>query len=292
MAKTVFVDTPPLGTIVTAAFLNAVNNHRHTGQDVDGAGALDYAVATGSGNAYAITLAPALTAHVAGMPIVFKANHANSGASTVAVSGMGAVAIKRRDGSALVTGDIQNGQIVIICYDGTNYQLMSQHADISDVGKIGWFPTAAAPAGWLKANGAAVSRTTYANLFAVISTTFGAGNGSTTFNLPDMRGEFVRGLDDGRGVDPDRTLGSAQDDRFQTHKHAWDDTKAINADDNPPNASSGYLSGNGGSTQALFAGGTINSRQYIGAPTDNESTVRTGTETRPRNIALLACIKY
>jgi microcystin-dependent protein len=47
-----------------------------------------------------------------------------------------------------------------------------------------------APAGWVKANGAALSRTTYAELFAAIGTTFGAGNGSTTFNLPYMRGEF------------------------------------------------------------------------------------------------------
>jgi microcystin-dependent protein len=51
--------------------------------------------------------------------------------------------------------------------------------------------------GWLKCNGAAVSRSTYAVLFAAIGTLYGAGDGTTTFNLPDYRGEFLRGLDDG-----------------------------------------------------------------------------------------------
>ncbi|MCK9131735.1 phage tail protein [Haemophilus influenzae] len=65
------------------------------------------------------------------------------------------------------------------------------------VGEVAFFARTTPPSGWLKANGAAVSRTTYAALFAAIGTTFGAGDGSSTFNLPDLRGEFVRGLDDG-----------------------------------------------------------------------------------------------
>lgn len=81
------------------------------------------------------------------------------------------------------------------------------------------FARSAAPEGWLKANGAAVSRTTYAALFAVIGTTFGAGDGATTFNLPDMRGEFLRGWDDGRGVDVGRALGSAQAHMTASHNH-------------------------------------------------------------------------
>lgn len=77
-----------------------------------------------------------------------------------------------------------------------------------------------APAGCLRVNGAAVSRTTYADLFAVIGTTYGAGNGSTTFNLPEGRGVFLRGLDDGRGIDPGRVLGSAQASQNLNHQHA------------------------------------------------------------------------
>lgn len=76
-----------------------------------------------------------------------------------------------------------------------------------------------APLGWLKENGAAVSRTVYAALFAQIGTTFGAGDGFNTFNLPDTRGEFIRMLDDGRGVDASRVLGSKQDQMIQSHQH-------------------------------------------------------------------------
>lgn len=127
----------------------------------------------------------------------------------------------------------------------------------------------AAPSGYLKANGAAVSRTDYAALFAAIGTTFGSGNGSTTFNLPDLRGEFIRGWDDGRGVDASRAIGSAQADAFRSHTHGVY-----------------YNGGNGGVTgsQSGINGGT-NGANFA-------TTAAGGTETRPRNVALLACIKF
>jgi hypothetical protein len=106
MSKTVFSDTPPQGTIVTADFLNAVNTHRHTGEDVDGAGALDYAAAGGSNNAYTLTLSPALAAHIPGMPIRFKANHANTGAATININNLGAVALKRNYNQALTANKL------------------------------------------------------------------------------------------------------------------------------------------------------------------------------------------
>ncbi|WP_336145552.1 phage tail protein, partial [Klebsiella pneumoniae] len=67
--------------------------------------------------------------------------------------------------------------------------------------------------------GAAVSRTTYAALFAVTGTVFGVGDGSTTFNLPNLRGEFVRGFDNGRGIDTSRVFGSAQSGAVESHNH-------------------------------------------------------------------------
>lgn len=82
------------------------------------------------------------------------------------------------------------------------------------------FAMQAAPVGWLKANGAAVSRTAYAALFAAIGTTWGAGDGFNTFNLPDYRGEFRRGWDDGRGVDAGRAFGTRQDGAIQSHTHS------------------------------------------------------------------------
>ena len=89
----------------------------------------------------------------------------------------------------------------------------------ADIGDVKTVATEEPPFGWLKCNGDVVSRTQYAALFDVIGTRFGAGNGSTTFGLPDLRGEFVRGWDDGRGVDPGRELGSAQEGQNALHSH-------------------------------------------------------------------------
>jgi len=123
------------------------------------------------------------------------------------------------------------------------------------------------PSGWLKANGAAVSRTAYAALFAVIGTTFGVGDGSTTFNLPDVRGEFIRGWDDGRGVDSGRAIGTAQAADLASHTHSL-----------PAWIGSLYASG------VAMAG--------AGGGSSMTSNATGGAETRPRNVAFLACIKY
>src|SRR5687767_9072236 len=64
------------------------------------------------------------------------------------------------------------------------------------VGTVLPFAGSSAPTGWLFASGAAVSRTTYSELFGIIGTTYGTGDGSTTFNLPDLRGRVVAGRDD------------------------------------------------------------------------------------------------
>ncbi|MFJ3259836.1 phage tail protein [Pseudomonas sp. NPDC086581] len=87
-------------------------------------------------------------------------------------------------------------------------------------GDIVYRATNKVPAGFLKANGAAVSRTAYADLFAEIGTLFGDGDGFSTFNVPDLRGEFVRGWDDARGVDGGRALGTGQSASIQSHAHS------------------------------------------------------------------------
>lgn len=138
-------------------------------------------------------------------------------------------------------------------------------------GAVMHFARAAAPPGWLKADGREVDRTTFAALFSAIGTMFGAGNGADTFNLPDLRAEFLRGLDDGRGVDAGRALGSAQGEMITAHTHA----QKIPLTD-------------GGQGGAAFATGTGHFGANFTAPTGSTG----GSETRPRNVALLACIKY
>ena len=132
------------------------------------------------------------------------------------------------------------------------------------------FAQNSAPDGWLKCNGAAVSRTTYATLFAAIGETYGAGDGSTTFLLPDLRGEFVRGWDDARGVDAGRAIGSTQADDFKAHNH-----------DIPVGYGGSYTNNRLRRQEATSNTGTFTSMANTG-----------GTETRPRNVALLYCIKF
>ncbi len=155
------------------------------------------------------------------------------------------------------------------------------------ISQVAYFARSTAPDGWLKANGALISRTTYASLFSVIGTTYGAGDGSTTFALPDLRGEFVRGLDDGRGVDASRALGSAQTGSVQHHGHYLrhgTDGNWMNYND------SGSLAGFGLEPTATSATGTA--RLQAGGDSGGTYNIGTAAETRPRNVAMLACIKY
>ena len=89
----------------------------------------------------------------------------------------------------------------------------------SRIGVIRPFAHGTVPASWLECNGAEVSRTTYATLFGKIGTAFGPGNGTTTFNLPDLREKVIKGLDDGRGIDTGRVLGSSQAATVPAHTH-------------------------------------------------------------------------
>ncbi|MCR3893087.1 phage tail protein [Aeromonas caviae] len=137
-------------------------------------------------------------------------------------------------------------------------------------GTVCMFARTTAATGFLKCNGAAVSRTAYAALFAVIGTTYGAGDGFNTFNVPDFRAEFPRFLDDGRGVDTGRALGVWQADAIKSHSHT-----VVAADT---------------TGQDRTASGPETERGAVNKTITTSSTG--GTETRPRNVALLACIKF
>lgn len=84
---------------------------------------------TGAANAYVATLSPALGAYVAGSTVEIKIANANTGASTINVNGLGVVAIKNPDGSALLGGALKVGTYAVLKYDGTNFQLVSTVAN-------------------------------------------------------------------------------------------------------------------------------------------------------------------
>lgn len=156
-------------------------------------------------------------------------------------------------------------------------------------GQIGLFAMDYAPKGWLKANGAAVSRTAYADLFRAIGTRYGAGDGYSTFNLPDLRGEFARFWDDGRGVDAGRALGSWQSDALQKHTHLIGTSSGENLNNGLPGIDDKYWQTSGGNYAP--ATGHIALTHDTGSDGYGRVGGRFAGETRPRNIALLACIK-
>ena len=150
------------------------------------------------------------------------------------------------------------------------------------VGMIAPFAMSTAPTGWLECDGSAVSRATYADLFTALSTTHGSGDGSTTFNVPDLRGEFIRGWDNGKGTDSGRTFGSSQADELKSHFHRPNNYSS--------DSTNRFFQGNGsGSGYAYPATGGSGSLLYSTISDQTDPTG--GTETRPRNIAMMYCVK-
>ena len=159
------------------------------------------------------------------------------GADAVADNSIGAAAIN-------ISGNGTSGQAVVSDGDGS----FSYESNIVPSGALMPFAGASAPTGFLLCHGQAVSRTTYATLFSAISTTYGTGDGSSTFNLPDLRGRVIAGQDDMGGASANRltnqtgglngdTLGAAGGSETHTlttaqlasHTHSFSDTDSITA---------------------------------------------------------------
>lgn len=167
------------------------------------------------------------------------------------------------------------------------------------IGAIQQFAMTTLPAGWLECDGSAISRVTYAALFGTIGTTFGTGNGSTTFNIPDMRGYFARGWDHGAGVDPARVFGSTQTSANLAHTHTGT-TGTESATHTHSYTAQGRYGLNQQSTSVFrpAVGDSAGSTPTL--ITDTESATHThsfttgssgGSESRPINLALLFAIK-
>lgn len=158
-------------------------------------------------------------------------------------------------------------------------------------GSVYTFAGSTVPTGWLKCNGALLSRTTYAALFAVIGTTYGAGDGSTTFALPDLRGEFVRGADDARGVDAGRALGAWQNHSMQRHNHYLPTSSGGgNSHFVIPDGAWGISTPNEYPSSNMAPAVTINADNNANSASGNAGNF--SSETVPRNVAMHYIIKY
>ncbi len=155
--------------------------------------------------------------------------------------------------------------------------------DNNPVGSVIWYTAATPPPSYLICDGSAVSRTTYSELYAVISTTYGVGNGSTTFNLPDLRSEFIRGAGLGRGLDGDHDVGTSQDGTDHPAFHFSD------SNDNIYYSGTDYTLGSSVGAEDIIDGELMD----FAARGGSAGVVAQATyKSRPSNVALLPCIKY
>lgn len=191
-------------------------------------------------------------------------------------------------------------------------------------GAVVMFPGTSPPSGYVKANGALLSRVTYANLWAYAQASgniaasdaawtsgqFSPGDGATTFRVPDLRGYHLRAWDDSRGIDSGRGLGTVQADAFQNHSHGVNDPTHAHSVFDPTHSHSTTLNLGANGTTGPGAQSLRDGSNPIGTANYGSSAAATGvsiyaagtgitiqaagaaSETRVKNVAMLACIKY
>jgi microcystin-dependent protein len=191
--------------------------------------------------------------------------------------------------SNIVTADIANGAVT--------QEKLNSSVTLVPTGAVMPFAMNTAPSGWLAANGSTVSRATYSALFAAIGTTYGTGDGSTTFHLPDLRGYFVRGSGTNTDGSASGTFGAKQADGVISHTHSG--TTGNDSPDHTHQYNRLTVSDTGNdSPDGSGKSWTSTDPQTVGASTRHQHLFTTSsqspagtTETRPRNIAMLYCIK-
>lgn len=177
---------------------------------------------------------------------------------------------------------------VFVYYDSFWVEIGAS-ASSTPVGTVNTFAGATAPSGWLLCSGQAISRTTYSGLFAILGTTYGVGDNSTTFNVPDLRGRIPAGVDNMGGSDAGRldwantlgTTGGAQthtlsSTEMPSHTH----TQNAHSHSLGPGQSFGMSFGGNAGAFATFAAQVqyINQGTYQG-PYEASSTTATNQNT-------------
>lgn len=194
----------------------------------------------------------------------FNAIRLNTGAAVARIGTLTNKSIRDSEGEELTGGELI-GQVVLQFDLANNYFKLPLLIETTPKSMVSAFATSTAPDGWLLCNGSAIDRVIYDKLFAEIGTVFGTTTGSN-FRVPDLRGEFIRGWDNGRGVDSGRGFGTTQADQIASHRHT---------------VAAGFIGGSGDTEGGSGRVSSSSNSGFFG-----------GNETRPRNIALNYCIKY
>jgi microcystin-dependent protein len=223
----------------------------------------------GTAPAFTVTLpasAVALAALGTNLRLRLKFHAAGAGSDTLNIGGLGAKSLKQYDYSGTkIAAVIASGQLADIEYDGTDFVILDPLPAMLNgflTGMSVRWPSAIPPAGWLIRNGAAVSRTAYAALFAVIGTTFGAGDGSTTFNLPDSRDRMSIGAGNLYALG---ATGGNKDAVVVSHNHA------VSISDPGHSHSINYQG-----TLSFSGGGGYGNTAFGGSPNQNTNANTTG----------------
>lgn len=199
----------------------------------------------------------------------------------------GAYTVTVKNVSGSISTDVTQGTSAILYSDGTNVYPANNSPTGGAVppGTLISFAGATAPVGYLFCDGAAISRTGYQPLFNAIGTTWGTGDGSTTFNVPDLRGYFMRGSGTNADGTVGTSVGSKQADAYLNHTHGVTDPGHAHS------YTTTIVAASGGGGVAFTGSGSGTTGTATTGVTVNTSTTG-GTETRPKNQGVLYCIKY
>ena len=163
------------------------------------------------------------------------------------------------------------------------------------VGTVIWFAGSTAPTGYLKCNGDSIPNGT--GTVQSVSSNYSALHAIIGGNLPDLRGEFIRGWDDSRGADVGRAIRSTQTDQNESHTHTATSTVTDPGHNHTYNQRVSNVTGRGDNDEHQSVNNTTDSTgtaasNTTGISVSTSNASQGGNESRPRNVALLACIKY
>lgn len=244
---------------------------------------------TSTGSANAIVVAATEFSAQSGQTVVWENGFTNTGSTSITINGVAYTLYK--DGPSgpiqLTGGELMAGGVATAVYESG---LGGFHLEITSIiggpfpGEVRMFAMNTCPVGWQETNGAAISRTGYPGAFAAMGTTWGVGDGSTTFNVPDLRGTVPRAWDHGRGLDPAAPAFAAYEaDSYAAHNHGVTDPGHTH-----------QIAGGAGSPNASISAQT-NSAVPV-APTLSATTGITinnsgAAETRAKSSIVLYCVK-
>lgn len=241
----------------------------------------------GSADAYTVASNQALTTLTDGFRVAFILGATNTGASTINVDSLGTKPLRTVSGTALKPGELVAGSVYEASYDSGNDEWLiagGRAAPYNPAGMISAYAGSSAPTGWLLCYGQAISRTTYADLYSAIGTTYGTGDGSTTFNVPDLRGRVPAGKDNMGGsaanrLDSATTLGGAQGAKSVAlstaetapHQHYFSASSVTDSQGAHSHSLNANF-GSGGSANAILTSNSVINHSIEGGSTSTDGT--------------------